>query len=124
MQAFIPFLLFIVIIGVVIFIVFNFNNSFKKLVTDLGGRINNQGLGVFVFQGREIFVQYTPGSRNRSPELKIYTKGEFGADLLIRYETSKDKFYKQIGLNRELQISDREANDKLYFECDDQEFLN
>ncbi|MEI7998628.1 MAG: hypothetical protein WCH62_03890 [Candidatus Omnitrophota bacterium] len=101
-----------------------FFNPFNELINSLGGKVNLNGEGVFPFQGKNISLKYTPGSRNSSPSLKLIIDGTFGANLLIRKETSLDKFYKRISLNRELQISDRDVNDKLYFECDDQEFLN
>jgi len=98
--------------------------TLKKRISQLGGKLNYKGEGVLSFEGRDIFIRYIPASRNRSAELRVSAAGHFGAQALIRYETPSDKFYKQIGLNRELQIPDREMGDKLYFECDDQEFLN
>ena len=117
----------IYIIGFVLIILY-YNLSFviplRKLMADLGGKINYKFEGVFTFQGRDFFIKYIPGSRSRSPELKIYTHGSFGAEMLIRLENSFDKFYKAIGLNVEQSILDRMGSDKLYFECDDQDFLN
>ncbi len=101
-----------------------FFNPLKKLAVALGGKLTRKGEICFPLEGRDIFVKYTPGSKNRSPEFNVYVQGTYGAQLLIRYETSLDRFYKQVGLNVEPQVSDRDVNDKLYFECDDQAFIN
>ena len=113
--------------GILTFILFNRHRQQSFLsdtIKSLGGNIRQFGDSVFSYQGKEITARYIPGSKNRSPELKISIKGDFGSSLVIRYETWFDKFFKRIGLNVEPQIVDREANDKLYFECDDQDFVN
>lgn len=119
----IPLIIFFVGIGFVVFTIRKSSNSFKKLISDIGGTVNGRGEGVVSLQGKEVFVKYTPGSKNRSPEFQIYTPGLFGAPLVIRPETARDRFFKRIGLNRELEVPDFETNERLYFECDDQQFL-
>ena len=121
--AFLPFIIFSVFILIIIASRFIFN-PVKKKMGELGGRINRNGEGVFSIDGQPITLKYTPGSRNRSPEFSLSTSGSFGADLVIRRETSQDRFYKKIGLNQEVPISDRELEDKFYFECDVPEFVN
>jgi hypothetical protein len=74
--------------------------------------------------GRTAYLSYYSISRYSSPELKIYMKGTFGAALVIRRERTIDRFWKSIGLNREVRIPDQELADKFYFECDDQGFVN
>lgn len=124
MVAFIIFFIVLPSIVCLIIVFAKRSNSLKPLIIQNQGSININGEGILNVEGREVFVKYTPGSSNRSPEFKMYANGEFGTDLLIRYETSGDKFYKSVGLNREVQVPDREVNDQLYFECDDQDFVN
>ena len=126
MQIFIQFLpflfIFLFFIALVV-ILFISKSPMKKKMKDLGGEVNKQGNGLITVDGRLILVQYIPGSRNRSPEFIISITGSFGAELTIRQETSQDRFYKSIGLNREPQIMDKQLNDRFYFECDVEEFV-
>ncbi len=98
-------------------------NPLKEAMAQLGGKINYKGEAVFSLQGREICVKYYRGSRHSMPYIRMYVPGNFAGRLHIRYENSMDRFFKSIGLNRELQVSDRTTNSKLYFEGENQEFL-
>lgn len=125
LAAMLPVIIFLVIVLVVVFVVNkSSSDALKRLAAGLNGRILRNGKWVFSRRGQDVFAQYTPAGKNTPPQLRLYTKGSFGAQLLIRPETGLDKFFKGAGLNRELEVADREMNDRLYFECDDQEFLN
>ncbi len=78
----------------------------------------------FVVNAQEVLVQKIPATRKHRPQVIVTVKGQFGTKLLIRRENAWDRFFKKIGLDREPQIQDRSANDKLYFECDDQEAVD
>jgi hypothetical protein len=92
----------------------------RRKIKELGGKINRKGEGVFTVDGQTVAVQYFSGEGG--PWFKISVSGTFGSQLTIRPETSRDKFYKKIGLNKEMQISDAEIDKDLFFECDTPEF--
>jgi hypothetical protein len=115
----------IVIIPIWLLYIYSSFLNLNGLMRELGGKITIDGKAVFQFRGKEIFVRYKGISRRGTPAtLGISTKGAFGGRLLIRRRSSWDRFYKKIGLNRELENSDPELFSDFYFECDDQEFLN
>ncbi len=126
MHNLLPFLPIITLflLAIFIFVVRIFCGPMRKKIKEFDGKINSKGEGVFSVDGKTVTIQYLPGSRSRSPEFRMSTPGSFGAELVIRTETSLDRFYKKIGLNSEVQISDQELDDKFYFECDVPEFLN
>ncbi len=109
---------------VFIFVLVIFSNPMRKKIKEFDGQMNRQGEGIFSIDAKPVIIKYFPGFRGRSPEFRISTPGTFGAKLVVRTETSQDKFYKKIGLNSEVQIPDKELDDKFYFECDIPEFLN
>ncbi|MCX5708982.1 MAG: hypothetical protein NTY14_08480 [Candidatus Omnitrophica bacterium] len=113
---------FVVMVVAVIFVTTRSPNSMKKKIKELGGDVNKKGAGVLIVGGKTLTIEYFPGSRNSSPWFKISTSGTFGSGLLIRWETSRDKFYKKIGLNQEVQVSDKAVDERLFFECDTPEF--
>lgn len=119
------FLLFVILL-LFICVVFFRINAFKKLVAPLGGKGTASGTAVFPLRGKDIFLKYvssnTP-SRDLS-ELHVYIKGAFGARCVLRPKGALDQFYIDIGLARELNAADPGLKDKVYFECEDQEFLN
>jgi hypothetical protein len=116
-------LLLVIVLPLGICIYFIVNNPVKKKMKLMGGSFNNKGEGLLSVDGKAFKLQYTAASRNRRPELKLSVPGQFPAELTIRIETSQDRFYKQIGLNNEVQLADQQLNDKFYFECDVEEFL-
>jgi hypothetical protein len=78
----------------------------------------------FTINGRDVLVQRIAGGKGKLPKLAVTIPGPFGGRLHIRYENAFDRFFKKIGLDVEPQIPNRDLNDRLYFECDDQEFVN
>jgi len=112
----------ILVVGIV-YLCSTLGNPLRSIAPNLSGKILFNGDLQFQLQGQDVFIKYTAPSKNQSAEIRFYTKGALGGQLLIRPETSQDGFYKKIGLNRELDIADRDLSEKLYFECDDQEFL-
>ena len=118
-------------VALLIFCLPNYLSPLRKIIRSLGGKMRGN-VGIFPLEGREVFVYYYSGGRQyyrymsqrSTPFIKMYTKGVFGGNLHIRFENLLDKFFKWIGLNRELQISHKKTDRNLYFECDDQEFLN
>lgn len=110
------------IIAIVLVIVFamKFFDPMRKKMKGIGGKINRKGEGVFTVDGQTVAMQYFSGEGG--PWFKISASGTFGSQLMIRPETSRDKFYKKIGLNKEVQVSDTEIDKGLFFECDTPEF--
>lgn len=80
----------------------------------------------FAIDGRNVTVEkvYGSGKRKSPPRLVVTVDGTFAGKLRIRYENVWDRFCKWIGLNKEPEIPDRQVNDQLYFEGDDQQFVN
>lgn len=113
----------IIVIAFIILIAVTYLDPMRKKIKELGGKITRRGAGVLAVDGSALTLEYFSGSRDSSPWLKIAASGTFGSDLVIRQETSSDKFFKKIGLNREVQLSDQEIDEKLFFECDNPEFL-
>jgi len=118
--VFLPFLFIIFFIRVCS----GFFSPLRKTVSELGGKINWKGEAVFPYKGKDIYLRYIPGTRYTSPTFKIYLFGLFGGQMLIRRKKFNDKLYQQIGLNRELRVSDGQLDERFYFECDDQGFLD
>lgn len=94
----------------------------RKKMKELGGRINSKGAGVFTVDGKILTMEYSGGSEGSHSWFKISTSGKFGSELVIRREKFQDKLYKKIGLNQEVQVSDKEIDEGLFFECDMPEF--
>ncbi len=117
---FLPFIL----ISSVIIVVFVFMNPVRKRMKELGGSIQAFGDGVFDVDGKQIRLKYVRGSKGSAPQVLLSISGSFPAELVVRRETGMDRFFKQIGLNREFQTMDPQFNEKFYFECDDEAFLN
>ena len=112
------------LVAIIVFIVVAIKlfDPMRKKIKEICGGVNRKGVGIFTVDGKTITMKYFAGSRNSSPRLKISTYGIFGCELVIRRETSRDKFYKKIGLNQEIQVPDKEIDEELFFECDIPEF--
>jgi len=98
-------------------------NTLKEICSSLGGQLVN-GNYVFTKEGKLLTLKYIPGSRNQKPEIVLLTSGMFAGQVLIRQRTAWDNFYKIIGLNQEIPVSDLQLSEKFYFECDSPQFLN
>ena len=120
-----PFILFFsicaAVAGIVLFYAFRRILLMKKKLQEDGSLTKGDEISI---DGRVAYLSHYSLSRYSSPEFKIFMNGTFGAALVIRRERALDRFWKSIGLNKEVQIPDRELADKFYFECDDQRFLN
>jgi hypothetical protein len=100
-----------------------FSGPMAKKMKALGGKVNNQGDGILLFDGKPVSLEYFSGSRYQPSYFKISVPGNFGGRLVIRRETIKDKLSKDIGLDQEVQVQDKEVDQKLFFECDTPEFV-
>ena len=100
-----------------------FRNSMKKTMKRLGGQMISNQEGIFTVEGKPITIKYMAVHRYNS-DFSLSTPGTFAAHLTIHTKTSQDKFYKNIGLMKEMRAQDEELNDKLYFSCDMQEFID
>jgi hypothetical protein len=110
-------------VAIIIFVTTKRPMTMRKKAEGLGGKINGKGAGVFIIDGKTLVMEYSPGCRNSPSWFKISTSGTFGSELVIRLETPRDKFYKKIGLNQEVQVSDQKIDERLFFECDKPEFI-
>ncbi len=121
-SAFLALLIPIAIIACVIFLVYFFDPMGQRMKS-MGGRRKSNGRGVITVDGREVELYYFGGSKNSSPFLSFTVKGTFGSSMLIRSETTADDRLKRIGFNKEIQLSDTTIDPRLYFECDEPEFV-
>lgn len=112
-------------VALVVFVFYRlFNNPLKSKINNLGGSVDLKGHGTITVDGQTVMVKYVYPSRSSPAQFLVYAKGTFGGTLIIRKETAADRFFKRIGLNRELPILDQELGERFYFECDVPEFLN
>jgi hypothetical protein len=120
-------LVFFLVFGAILIICvgqfWKFSSSVDQSLGGLGGQRTGMYSGTFNCEGRSANFYYYPGSKNRSSELKIFVDGPFSANCVIRREGGADAFAKDIGLNREIQLNDPAWDARLYFECDDQAFV-
>jgi hypothetical protein len=117
------FLIFGVILVVFVAFFVKFSGSINQSLSGLGGQRTGMYSGTFNVEGRTANFYYYPGSRNRSSELRIFIDGNFSAHCVIRREIGIDTFAKDIGLNKEVQLNEPAWDAQLYFECDDQIFV-
>lgn len=97
--------------------------SLKALLAGFGGRpawFNNGAMDV---DGRPVRVVYTPRGKNTPSRLTVALKGDFFAHAIFRSEIQADRFSKEIGLNREIQLYDPAFDSAVYVECEDEPFV-
>ncbi len=97
--------------------------SLKALVSGPGGRPAWFNSGAMDVDGRAVRVVYTPRGKNTPSRLTVALKGDFFAHAVFRSETQEDRFSKDIGLNREVQLYDPSFDGAVYVECEDEAFV-
>ena len=95
------------------------NRKIRAIIKELGAN-GSDGLWHFIVKGRHVRLFYAD---SRNPSVSLSVIGNFKCQCVIRKELVIDKATKAIGLNKESSVTDPEIDSKVYFECEDDDFI-
>lgn len=74
------------------------------------------------YGGEKVIFTHHPGSKNQAPYFTIALEIPVKSSLKIKKESKFEGFFKKIGLTREIQVGDREFDDRLFINSRSEKF--
>lgn len=102
--------------------VINRGKRFRLLLESLGAKAFWLNSGQVSVDGRDYILSFEMGSRNSPSRFTITTMTNLASTLSVRREGKIDQFFKNIGLNKEIQLHDPDFDNDCYLEGEDEKF--